>query len=208
MAVCECSAWVLALLCWDVLCHQEHGSCTGTVGVQLGVRVVEVITSPGCQQMKKMSCCPQSAQPPLLAASVVEDEVRGRAYSQLQMLAESSVPTGNQVEEVKAQSHQLGEWLRGIPLPPWPVLEHTVPTSFLLSLGLQQLLSVTGSSHRQPCSICAPGTSCQQVAERSPLRCTVLWVPCVLPASNQLSLKAELTHTLDGFQEYVGVPGR
>lgn len=153
MAVCERSAWVLALLCWDVLCHQEHGSCTGTVGVQLGVRVVEVITSPGCQQMKKMSCSPQSAQPPLLAASVVEDEVRGRAYSQLQMLAESSVPTGNQVEEVKAQRHQLGEWLRLSPYPPRPVLEHTVPTSFLLSLGLQQLLSVTGSSHWQPCSI-------------------------------------------------------
>lgn len=153
MAVCERSAWVLALLCWDVLCHQEHGSCTGTVGVQLGVRVVEVITSPGCQQMKKMSCSPQSAQPPLLAASVVEDEVRGRAYSQLADACRKFSPHRQSGRGSQGPETSAGRVAAPIPLPPWPVLEHTVPTSFLLSLGLQQLLSVTGSSHRQPCSI-------------------------------------------------------
>lgn len=192
MAVCECSAWVLALLCWDVLCHQEHGSCTGTVGVQLGVRVVEVITSPGCQQMKKMSCSPQSAQPPLLAASVVEDEVRGRAYSQLQILAESSVPTGNQVEEVKAQSHQLGEWLRLSPYPPLACSGAHSPHE----LSPQPRAPAAPVSHRE-LTLAAllylnSGHKLPAGGRTEPLRCTVLWVPCVLPASNQLSLKAEL----------------
>lgn len=150
MAVCECSAWVLALLCWDVLCHQEHGSCTGTVGVQLGVRVVEVITSPGYQQMKKMSCCPQSAQPPLLAASVVEDEVRGRAYSQLQILAESSVPTGNQVEEVKAQRHQLGEWLRLSPYLPGLFWSTQSPRAFSSASGSSSSCQSQGAHTGSP----------------------------------------------------------
>ena len=118
MAVCERSAWVLALLCWDVLCHQEHGSCTGTVGVQLGVRVVEVITSPGYQQMKKMSCCPQSAQPPLLAASVVEDEVRGRAYSQLADACRKFSPHRQSGRGSQGPETSAGRVAAPIPLPP------------------------------------------------------------------------------------------
>ena len=153
--------------------------------------------------MKKMSCCPQSSQLLLLAASVGEGEVRGRAYSQLQRLAESSVPTGNQVEEAKAQRHQLREGLR---LPPCPLACFSPH-----ELSPQPRAPAAPVSHGKltqaaPLYLCS-GHKLPAGGSTEPLRWTLLWVPCALPASNQLSRKAVPEHRLGGFQGWFRVGG-